>query len=446
MKDVLGLAVTSDRVVAVTGTGSDPASMIERRYALETSEGETSLDGALRAVLEEALTRPGKGRHLAVALLPPVATVRRVALPPLSDRDLQNHLDRRGARYVPYPVEGWSAAAAAPEASGARASPRWIALGDGSRVEAVYRVADQLGLRVRCVAPAVVAWRRMLSDEPSIADRATLVVVGSGERANAGVLHALWTASDGTLRYRRFPWTDVGLQALKAAAPPSVSCRPLADDERSVGALAAWLNEAEIATSPLDGRGNADAAQEAARWIRNERGPWLVPPPVRARAARAGRWRVGALLAASACLLLASGLARTWGLERELGALRDERASIAPLVVQALSLEERVRRLEGALDELGRVQGESPRWSEVLADLTTGLPRSAYLASLRTVGDTLHVDAVATDVVAAYRALERMPRILELRPVTAVQRQPIEGDRMIERVTLSGRAAGGSLP
>jgi Tfp pilus assembly protein PilN len=149
------------------------------------------------------------------------------------------------------------------------------------------------------------------------------------------------------------------------------------------------------------------------------------------------------MVAAAAVLLCVIAAAlELWGVHRELAAVQAQRAAIRSQVSATLigrsSLEDAYRRLAA----IAAAQRAAPHWAPVLAELSTRLPEDAYFTTIRTRGDSLVVDGLATSASKVFAAIDASPHLTGVRAPAPVRRQAPEGEDPMERFTLAASLPG----
>jgi general secretion pathway protein L len=141
------------------------------------------------------------------------------------------------------------------------------------------------------------------------------------------------------------------------------------------------------------------------------------------------------LVALTALLLLVwggSALVKDALLRRQ---LQDQLESIEPQVREVKSLQDDVERLQRELDALS--EGQEPRVTPLLKDLTELVPNDAYLTGLNLRGDKLSIDGQARSASDLITALEKSKHF---KNVTFSSPTTKQGDK--ERFSIVAEAAG----
>lgn len=463
-----GVAVGPTRVVAVAARRRDARPDAWRR-AIEPpgDDGEwPALAEALEALRDAHAIAPSGG-ELSIALLPPLAQVRPVALPPLPPAELRPLVARNAARYflgargaqvvglAPVPRGAHPAPPAAPAAAPnvspnaapnaasdvpADAPPNFVAAAvDARRLEAIEAAARRAGWRVRTVVPAEAAWgAAAVAGWPELAAGTHQVGVVHDARVDVLGLH------DGRLAaVRRFQLqpgaVDGGGLLLPNAALPVLGAPP---DDALADALRDLLGGADLQPPAASWLRDADAAELAAAFAARGAGLELVPE--QARRVRRGRlWGATAAVAGAAVVLVVlAGALQAAALDRQLRAVRAARAALRGRVGDVLATEALAASTGRQLAELAAAPRQSARWSVVLEDLTRALPTSAYLTAVTGHADTLVVEGNADESAAVFDALAHAPMLVDVRTAAPVRHAFHDGEEAAEHFTLTGRVAG----
>jgi Tfp pilus assembly protein PilN len=409
-------------VPLVSQEGEDFAAACDRAFA------------ALSARVAHALGREPGGLSVAVSLLPPHADVRLVALPPLRRAEAEAVIRRDAARHFVGGNGVRIVAVRMPPAVARRqtdGSPVLAAAASSHVAEAVRASARRVGWTVTRITAAHAAWI-------AAAERAA-------KRSSAGAPLAAIAIVDDTAHVLKLERGAVTLLR-----------RIRADDAREIArALGTGPGAASIFTdgaADAIARGLTDsgwtivrgqsAAQVAATGA-HDAGLELVPVSVLAE--QEGRWRTLAAQLAAAAVLLIVGAAvvQLWGAQRELAAVRTQRAALRPQVAPLLETRDSLDRLPQRADELGSLD-TSAKWTRALFDVALLLPHDAYLTSLRGTGDTLVVSGQGARAGAALQALRGAESLTNVRLDGPIERDLEDGTTTLERFTLTARIAGDS--
>lgn|GEM_PF-1617046 len=388
-----------------------------------------SLSTALRTLAQ--LTRETKG-HLAVALLPSIAEVRRVDVPTLGDDELESVLSRNASRYFVGAQGAQLVGVVArdkSDASGvvAGAAPAWI-------IRLITAAVRHTGWSLELIAPAEAAWTVAVSKAwPAAASGQTQLLVHQAEQTH------LLSLTNGVLdNLRRFRSAVDDAAVFMESA--STGSRLLAAGEPTVrkqwsSALGARALSVALPTSASTDV-TADPALLAAAYIVDVRTLLFRTEEMRA-ADRNRRNRLAySLLAAAVMFLgLTAGL-QMWDVNRELASVQAARAALTPQLATTLLGRASVETVSAQLAMLASSERESPQWSAVLADLTTHLPDESYLTAFRGWSDSVRFDGLAVRAAGVYPALAVAKSFSGIKSAAAVRLEPQVDGSSLEKFTL----------
>jgi hypothetical protein len=338
-----------------------------------------SVQGAIDAM---AGVRPATGDRVAlrVALLPPVAQLRRIELPRMTEHEARRVVARNVARWFPDAREPQVVAVQ-------RAGTAWIvAVAPAALVDEVYRAAAAAGVTVDAVVPAHALWA-------AAAGEGLVKVTGAHETT-------VIAASRGAI---------VSMRRLPPALP-----------------LPADLAHARpLPSSAVPARVGLD----------------LVPDAVRETRTRAGTRAAWSLAgAAAAMLVLAAGLT-LWGEHRELASLRARREALRPDVQIALTQRDSLVEASERTVAIASLDRSAERWSGVIARVAEALPQDASLSAFRAEADSLSLEGQARDAAGVFAAMRSTPGFLAVRASAPVRQEGggSTGQPVIERFTMAAR-------
>lgn len=450
--DVLGVALTPGMVVAAA---ESVPTVWER--GLDLNGGANGARDALGAALDDAAKASGlTAPALAVALLPPLAETRTITLPPLREEDRNRFLQRnapryfvgaRGAQVIGTALAGGAAKGAAKgatksatkgAANGAATASVVATSASRQLVEAVHAASALAGCDVRAVVPAEAAWAAAaVAIWPAFARGPASLVVAHDERADVLALH------DGVLSgVRRFRGAgDAAAIADVATGPVGVIGAPDA-----AGAMAGALGGAGACVARPDGTWTAFAERPdalAARFAAVAAGPEIRSEETRERDLATVRRVAWTVLAAAGVVLLVSVFVHYQGVRRELAHVRAERAALRSQVEASLVGRSSVDAAYRQVAALAAASRAAPRWSVVLADLTTQLSDDASLTAFRARGDSIFIDGVATQAAPVFDELARVPGVTGVRATAPVRRESVEGQAPVEHFSLGAQVVRG---
>lgn len=434
--EVLGVALTPGTVVAAAEA---MATVWER--GIELNGGANGAREALGAALADAAKGSGlTAPALAVALLPPLAETRTVALPPLREEDRNRFLERNAPRYF-VGARGAQVIGTALAGAPAKGAPTTNVLATSAArqlVEAVHGASALAGCNVRAVVPAEAAWAAAaLTIWPAFARGPATVVIAHDDRAD------VLTLRDGVLGgVRRFRGAgDAAAIAGVAAGPVGVIGTPDA-----AGAMIGALAGVGMRVVRPDDTWVAFAARPdalAARFAAAATGPEIRSEETRAREQASVRRVAWTVLAVAGVALLVSAFVHYQGVRRELAHVQAERAALRPQVEASLVGRSSVDAAYRQVAALAAASRAAPRWSVVLADLTAQLSDDASLSAFRARGDSIFIDGVATQAAPVFDELMRVPGVTGVRATAPVRRESVEGQAPVEHFSLGAQLARG---
>lgn len=394
-----------------------------------------------------------------LALLPPLAEVRAVALPPLGETDTHQLLLRNAPKYF-VSARGPQVVASSPRVARDEAALRIAAAASVRLLTSVQDAARSAGLSIRAFVPAEAAWVAGSAGALSGAGASGKPTAGAAStgshrhRASLLVLHArqahlLTVEHDVLVGVRRFRVADVDAPRIADAvaalgAPLRVAGSGVGSDSTTFlsalhGAMHSAPNTPTTLLTGLATEADALAASGAAL----VRAPVLETESTRlSRGLHTRRLATRLCVAAAACVLLAGAL-QLWGVQRELTAVRAERAAIRPQLGTTLVGRTTVETAFRQVAALSAEQRSAPFWSSVLADLSRQLPPESYLTGFRGRADTVGIDGLAQSAARVFDAVERIPTLQDVRATSPVRRESTPEGVALERFQLSallGRA------
>jgi hypothetical protein len=361
-----------------------------------TAVTDASDEGAWRDVFAESRAMLGIGRpvQLFVAILPPLARVRRIVLPPMSAEDARSAIARAPGKHFLGIAEPVVCA---------------VEKGDGGYLAAVVPVvvidalgaaAAEIGWPVARAVPAQNAWSaQALRRWPALRrGRGEIIVRGDRE---VSVLQ----------------FTNARLALVRrhrASAPDLESTHTLAEDS------------AEAATVAAEGASGARALE------------FISDATRRSRSAQARRIANGLAAAAAVCLLAAGGVYRL-AQARQLAAIDAERARIKPAVDRAIRVRDSLMIVATTVRSLDSLERTSPRWSGVIGQVARAMPKQAFVAALHAEGDSASMEGQAQNAAEVFGALRTAPGILSVRPTAPIRQEVLAGQPPVERWIATAR-------
>lgn len=127
-----------------------------------------------------------------------------------------------------------------------------------------------------------------------------------------------------------------------------------------------------------------------------------------------------ALGAAAAALLLMAAL-QLLDVRRELGAITQARAALAPQLANALRERDGLFALERDIAAIRRRESTAASWTRAFETIARALPPSATLLTLRGEADTLIIEGTAPNAGAVFEAVQRAAGVASVRSVAPVR-------------------------
>lgn len=421
----LGLAIGMDGIVAVAGRGRRPGPVHTRALGSGPVDGAwPELTEALGALLAQLKTARATA---SVALVPPLARAKVLALPRLGRRALRALVTRHTGRYfagVTPPL-----VADAVRVGGARRGapvPALTVCADRALVEAIVAAAAAAGVRcdaLTAAQPALV--EAVLALVPAARRGRVLIAVDGAGWCEGIAVAGGWPRALASWAWAQVAHLPAGAVQLARAAFARAADGPVPSwHVVPVGAAARQaLDAAPDAAGSVPPSAALDALEPAAlaAWGAARlpaAAPLLLPDALWARR-QARQWRgMGAVAAAALILLLGGAGVHGWGIERELAAVAAARQTRAAAVERALALQGEVGAIGDRLQALAALGGRSP-WTATVVALAQALPDSAYLVALAVDSGGVRVEGVAPSAAAAVRALQASRRLAGVRLVSA---------------------------
>ncbi len=386
-RGVVGVAIGADGVYAAWRDRRGE----ERRWSTRLT-GPSFADALPAAFDELACAIAGKSKTIAIAVLPPVARLRRIDLPAMSADDARLVIARSASRhflFVEEPVVcGVERAGAGTVIAGAVSATFLDALASG---------AQGAGLVIERVVPAHASWRNA-----AVARNASLASAGGSVFVHGASEATAFTVEKGRVTHVR-----------------------------------RLVNGAQAGDAYVLTRDAEDAAFIAAANASGVSSLELMSESTRRSIHRRARRVATALAAASvACLVAAAGVYRL-GLSREADAIAAERGRIARSVNAAVGARDTLAALTRSLDAISTLETTSPRWSAVVARIAGALPQDATLAVLRGDADSVSLDGQAQNGAAVFTALRGAPGVLAVRPTAPIRQEAVPGQQPLEHWTVT---------
>jgi hypothetical protein len=405
------------------------------------SEGATwpSLVSALSGLAKALGVTSGT---LAVSLMPPLAEVRQLELPPLRDDDLQRLLSRNASRYFVGARAAQIVGASAGRRPRGGPAPVIAAAAPARLLAMIHVAAAQTGWVVDAIAPAETAWAAAaIALWPSLAKQRLHTIIAHSDRTDLLEIESGRLA--GVRRFRAGA-ADASMIADAVGRSTRVAIAGEASPRRE---LAAVLTGLGVATTTAAGEW-ASAAEHgdvlAANFAGSDVGPVLRSEDnVAAQRAKARRM-TAITFAAAAVLIAASALIELWGVHHQLELVRQQRAEIRPALSSTLIGRTTVEATYRHLAVLNGIERSTPQWAAVITTLSNSIPNDAYLTAIRSRDDSLIVDGLAEHAARVFDALEKAPGLADVKAAAAVRRELQDDGTALDHFTIAARVVTNS--
>jgi hypothetical protein len=441
----VGVALSPAGLCAVVGATRGEPSLV--RAPLEPAPADAAAWPSLVRALAELKASTGAER-ISISLMPPLAEVRAVELPPLRDDEAERVLMRSASRYFVTARQPQIVGIASRERSTRSGTRTVVAAAAPVRLVAAIRgAAREAGFAVDAIGPAEGAWAAATASLwPALGDGAVLLAVAHRDRTD------LLRVERGRLAsVRRF---RAGAEDVDAIADASRGANDAArprlavlgqHEEAAAMARALLARGIETHAAPRAGR-LTDPEILAAEFAGAASGPTFRTDDARA-AWTAAAWRATAIVAAAAVVLaVAGGALKLWGVHRQLAIVRAERAQLAPRLSATLIGRTSVEAVTRNVTGLNAVERATPAWAQTLATLTSTVPEAAYLTAFRTRGDSIVVEGLAEQASDVFNAMEQLPQLANVRAGAPVRRELQDDTTPLERFTIIALQPAPSAP
>jgi hypothetical protein len=474
----VGVAIGPSGLTAVTlrrsPRGLRPGQVME--YALDPHPAEGEWTELARVLAELKRSLGGRPITLSIALLPPLASAKVVALPPVRPSQLRPLLQRSIRRYFATCSDAALADARRlnlpPRPSGAQT----LAVCAAERtVAAVMAAAHAAGARVSAVTAAPIA---LLEAVPLLArrSRGTLAVITAAAAwselllLDDGVPRRLQPVPraarlDDSARVQRLREALSGIgQADGDRGPASVlvcGSDPAAQTLRSClrggsqrvepgagepmepgsGALETYPGGLRHVAAPATEAMPAAGVAAFGAALLGERPPQLVTDQLRARRrVRHRRWTAGLGVAAALVTAVAGGV-HLHGLHREVAAVEAARRAAAPAVEDATQTRRALAELRDRLESVARLHEDAgPGWTGFFGELAGTLPDSAYIVSFTGRPEEIRFSGFAHEAHGVVPALHASPLFGDATFAAPLRREGTDGRERFElTVSVRGR-------
>jgi hypothetical protein len=402
-REAVGLAITLDRVTARRLDGSDAEALA---FSRPWSAASVNRQETLSEILRELASIVDGVRTLHISLLPPLAELRLLALPPLDSERLEGAIASDVRRY--FPVDATAQVVQVSPASSQRelAASRRVCIVDESLAEDIVSAAASCGLEVASLAAAAYSW--------------------------ASAVHALHESS-GTREV--WVWTESRVDELTVGPSGVMALR-----RRPIQAGSPMPPSPALATSI------EEAAALAARFAAVPDTASLWPPSIHTK--RVQRVLRNARRTALLALLAVLGAASIeWTTTaRDEQAVLDARAAHRALVTRASVSRDSLNRLLTTVGVLRGFETEQPDILGVLVALDSVLPRDASIVALDVAADTVRVVGLGRRAAPVLDALTRSTSFRSAWIAAPIQQDVENGEVIAERFVIALMPRGREIP
>lgn len=391
---------------------------------------------ALTAAVDEAraaLSIAASDR-VSVALQPPLAQTKVLAVPRLPARELQPLVARNARRY--FAADGEPLVVdARPARAAADGSARAVAVcARESVVIAVTAALAQCGLTADVVTGAPIAVAAALRAlVPAVRRGGSIVALGTDDRRELLLLDDGVPSLVQTLAGMPLP---AAVAVVRQAAPAfgdraldartALAFGDAASGDALLDAVAGGPGEDRAPLRRVDG-GALRALMPAAlaalgAALLDGATPLLETAASGDSRRRMGRRQVASLWSAAALVLMLTAGAHLWDLRRELAAVTAEREARAAAVAEAAAARRASEAMRARLAAVARLDTDAPRWATTLTALSAALPEAAGIVSLSASGPAVRLGGVATSAHTVVPALATVPHFRDVSLAAPVRR------------------------
>lgn len=383
---------------------------------------------ALRALSAASGVQDGR---LSVALMPGLAEVRSVQVPPLGDEALQQLLARNAGKYF-VSARGPQTVGAVPR--GSDAASRVVVAASSRLLGMVHASAEATRWSVDSIGPAESAWGAAALEWDTGGSRAAQLLIARAEHVELlqlerGVITGVRRFRAGTLDIERIAEACAarGGVVMLAGRPA-----PRAQISSALASRGVTTRTPAAAADVLD-----DPDALAAAYAHRAVAPALITDAVRALRARQSRTLTTRLAVAAGVLVLMAGALQLWDVRRELEAVRVARDELRPQLSATLVGRSTVETALRQLAVLGEAGRSAPQWSAVLGGISAELPLESYLTGFRGRADTVGIDGLALYAARVFDAVEQVPQLNDVRASAPVRRETSAEGEALERFQLT---------
>ena len=416
----------------------------------ELAEPEETANSAAQA-LEDACRSLGvaAGARLGIALVRPLAHVKRVRLARGARSDLVAEIRQQAATLFPIGRRAVIADLRRPRRNGHRlpADEGVMAAAPEEVIEALAACAESLGLRFATADLAAGAVRvvlpRGVGSVLFLRERG-LEWVDYGE---TGALERSWyfPVSEGGPAYESIPGLLAGDLAERVGQRkvmllgPEEAISVLRDAWAGPGIRIATASSLAAGTRQLSEPSFVPAYAAGLEALGAARAFDLRPDRFHRADAVAGRRRTAALAAVLGLAVALYTLTGFLQLRSQVGVLEREAERVRPQAEEVLELRQSIVDAAQQADVLTQLETTQPRWTSVLAEVARTLPSDAYLTAIIQREGSLRMEGYAETVSAVVSSLETSAMLSSVRlagPVIKENTPAGERERFVLEVSL----------
>jgi Tfp pilus assembly protein PilN len=382
----VGVAVGGDVIAARWGTSHWQCALTSG----PTPDGLSNAASELKRLLERS-----RRISVSMAVLPPLAQVKRIELPRMSDEDrrlavlisIQRHFI--GVDGVPL-----CAVAGLKGAAGVSSAPFLAAAISAALIDDLTTAFVHEGFSIERIVPAHAAWISAVTiRRPALRrGKASIGVYGHGEDTMLGL------DAGSLVCVRRFRRSEMA----------------------TLFARTDHLSDAELIGADMEGPSAAIVAARGA--VATCLLEIISDAERRGRISR--ERRLSRLLLALACsCLVGAAMSYRWGLARELSVIAARRTAVHSRAEKAIAARDSAQQLAAVVAAFANLERSAPRWSAVLSQLALALPEDADLTSLRAADDSVTLEGQAGNAARVFSVLRSVPGVRSAGTTTPVRRE-----------------------
>jgi len=118
-----------------------------------------------------------------------------------------------------------------------------------------------------------------------------------------------------------------------------------------------------------------------------------------------------------------------------------QRADLRQSVAQVMAVQNDIAALSGPVAALERIEVNAPVWADVFVDVSSNLPRDAYILNFRGRGDSVSAEGLAPRGAAVFEGMGGAVLIDSVRSAGPIRRQVKQGEKPMDQFTLAARVS-----